>query len=336
MEGSFFIDRAPDSSLQTLYLEIEQPDGFDFTLDEIQRLRTSLPDQIKGHIEQLAHPIFMPRNEEEVLRNIMSLSRQLRFVNDMPQVIISFDEQKGEGLSFTVILLRVQLANSPTLQEVFTKSKTSLKYIPDRVRRVGHLRKKYVKEATVFRTLVDSSPFLRRDGSVDLYKARQYILSELSKLIGEVRDYNGGMIYKQNELLSSLKSSLGRIGEQHNILLEKFYYSLNPIEMRTSVEMDHLKQLFLLLLQATKTDSVMHKKNGDFLYKQDGKRALAVIPVDTAKRKTLSDRIGLLSLPVHQFVSFALETEGMLYAGYLLLSEDKEAQARFLSALELS
>ena len=336
VEGSFFIDRAPDSSLQTLYLEIEQPDGFDFTLDEIQRLRTSLPDQIKGHIEQLAHPIFMPRNEEEVLRNIMSLSRQLRFVNDMPQVIISFDEQKGEGLSFTVILLRVQLANSPTLQEVFTKSKTSLKYIPDRVRRVGHLRKKYVKEATVFRTLVDSSPFLRRDGSVDLYKARQYILSELSKLIGEVRDYNGGMIYKQNELLSSLKSSLGRIGEQHNILLEKFYYSLNPIEMRTSVEMDHLKQLFLLLLQATKTDSVMHKKNGDFLYKQDGKRALAVIPVDTAKRKTLSDRIGLLSLPVHQFVSFALETEGMLYAGYLLLSEDKEAQARFLSALELS
>lgn len=335
VEGSFFIDRAPDSSLQTLYLEIEKPEGSDFSLDEIQVLRTSLPEQIKGHIEQLAHPIFMPRNEEEVLRNIMALSRQLRYVNDMPQVIITFDEQKGEDLSFTVIILRVQSTNSPTLQEVFARSSSSLKYIPDRIRRVGHLRKKYVKEATVFRTVVKSEPFLRRDCSVDMYQARQYIFLELCKLIGEVRDYNGGMIYKQNELLALLKSGLGRVAEQHNLLLEKFYYSLNPIEMRTSVEIDHLKQMFLLLLQAAKTGcAVQQKKSCDFLYKQDPKRAIAIIPVDVFKQKMLIDRIGSLALPVHQFVSFALETDGTMYSGYLLLSEDKELQARFLSALE--
>ncbi len=78
----------------------------------------------------------------------------------------------------------------------------------------------------------------------------------------------------------------------------------------------------------------MQKKSGDFLYKQDVKRAIAIIPVDTMKRKMLSDRISSLALPVHQFVSFSLETDGTLYAGYLLLSEDKELQARFLSALE--
>lgn len=336
VEGSFFIDRAPDSSLQTLYLEIEKPEGSDFLLEEIQLLRTALPEQIKGHIEQLAHPIFMPRNEEEVLRNIMALSRQLRFVSDMPQVIITFDEQKGEDLSFTVILLRVRLADAPTLQEMFAQSSSPLKYIPDRVRKVGHLRKKYVKEATVFRTTINSSSFLRRDCSVDMYKARQYIFSELCKLIGEVRDYNGGMIYKQNELLASLRSGLGRVAEQHNLLLEKFYYSLNPIEMRTSVDMEHLKQLFLLLLQSVKTGGSLQKKNSDFLYRQDAKRAIAIIPVNAVKQKILSDRIGLLALPVHQFVSFALEIEGAAYAGYLLLSEDKELQARFLSALEFS
>lgn len=334
VEGSFFIDRAPDGSLQTLYLEIEKPEGSDFHLDEIQNLRNSLSEQIKGHIEQLAHPIFMPRNEEEVLRNIMALSRQLRFVSDMPQVIISFDEQKGEDLSFTVILLRVQSMNSPTVQEVFMKSTSPLKYIPDRVRRVGHLRKKYVKEATVFRTLVGSFPFLRRDCSVDMVQARQYIFTELCKLLGDVRDYNGGMIYKQNEMIGTLKLGLGRIAEQHNLLLEKFYYALNPIEMRTAIEVEHLKQLFLLLLQAAKTGGSMQKKSGDFLYKQDVKRAIAIIPVDTMKRKMLSDRISSLALPVHQFVSFSLETDGTSYAGYLLLSEDKELQARFLSALE--
>lgn len=334
VEGSFFMDRASDGHVQTIYLEIEKPEGSDFTLDEVQLLRTALPDQIKGHIEQLAHPIFMPRNEEEVLRNIMSLSRQLRFVSDIPQVIITFDEQKGEDLCFTVILLRVQAANSPTLQEVFARSNTPLRYIPDRVRRVGHLRKKYVKEATVFRTYVQSAPFLRRDCSVDLYKARQYILTELSKLIGQVRDYNGGMLYKQTELLDSLRSGLGRVAEQHNLLLEKFYYALNPIEMRTAVEVDHLKQLFLLLLQSAKTDSMMDRKNGDFLYKQDAKRALAIMPIDVLKRKILSDRIAGLGLPVHQLVSFSLENEGTQYVGYLLLTEDKKSQAALLSALE--
>lgn len=334
VEGSFFIDKAPDGSLQTLYLEIEKPGGSDFTLEEIQKLRTALPDQIKGHIEELAHPIFMPRNEEEVLRNIMALSRQLRFVGDMPQIIISFDEQKGEDLSFTIILLRVQAIGAPTLQEVFAASKTPLKYIPDRVRRVGHLRKKYVKEATVFRTTLGNAPFLRRDGSVDLYKARQYIFLELCKLIGEIRDYNGGMIYKQNELLSSLKSVLGKAAEQHNLLLEKFYYSLNPIEMRTSVDVEHLKQLFLLLLQSAKTDFILQKKGGDFLYKQDAKRAIAIIPVEPMRKKSLTERIASLSLPTHQFVSFSLEIDGSLFSGYLLLSEDKELQARFLSALE--
>ena len=334
VQGSFFIDRAADAPLQTLYLEIEKENGADFTLDEIQLLRGVLPEEIKSHIEKLARPIFMPRNEEEVLRNIMALSRQLRYVNDMPQVIISFDEQKGSDLCFTIILLRVQAESAPTVQEIFASSLTPLKYIPDRVRRVGHLRKKYVKEATVFRTLVASEPFLRPDHSVDLYKARQHILIELSALIGEVRDYNGGMIYKQHELLGLLKSALGRIGEQHNVLLEKFYYSLVPIEMRTSVQVEHLKQFFLLLMQAMKTDLTLRKKNNDFLFKHDAKRALAVIPIEANQRKILSDRIETLGLPAHQHVSFFLESSEASYAGYLLFSEDTELKKRFLQVLE--
>jgi len=33
----------------------------DFNLEEIQLLKVHVPDQIKSHIEQLTHPIFMPR-----------------------------------------------------------------------------------------------------------------------------------------------------------------------------------------------------------------------------------------------------------------------------------
>lgn len=327
--NSPFVDRDTDTSIQTLYIEIEKVNGFDFTLSEVQHLRAHLPDQVKGHIEQLTHPIFMPRNEEEVLRNIMALSRQLRYVNDMPQVILSFDEQSKDNLSFTVILVRILGKNAPTVETLFAKSRTDLKYLPDRVRRLGHLRRKYVKEATVFRTLVSSRAFLRNDHSVDFYKAREHVLHEITRIVGEMRDYNGGIIYKQNEVLGALKSSLGRLAVSHNVLIEKFFYSLMPMEMRTVLDTEPLKQLFLLLLQAKKTD--LQQK------KQDARRSLVVTPIHHhSARRDLASAVERLGLPVHQYVSFFLEVNQTQFAGYLLLSEDVELRARFFEIFDLA
>jgi hypothetical protein len=323
VEGSAFLDKG-EASLQTIYLEIEKGDGSDFDLEEIHRLKVILPDQIKGHVEQLTHPIFMPRNDEEVLKNIMALSRQIRFVGDMPHIIISFDEQKGSELCFTVILLRVQAENAPTVQELFAAKRTALKYIPDRVRRVGHVRRKYVKEATVFKTVLPTADFLRDDHSVDLYKAREFVLGEVSRVIGEVRDYNGGMIYKLSESLNALKAALGKSADP--ILVEKFFYALSPIEMRSSLETEPLKQFYATFSQAVKTDLVQKR--------QDAGRAYAVFPVaDAAKKKQLAQAVDELSIPSHKLVSFALDVHDASYVGYMHLTEDKEAQDRFLSAL---
>ncbi|PIS03385.1 MAG: hypothetical protein COT85_00470 [Chlamydiae bacterium CG10_big_fil_rev_8_21_14_0_10_42_34] len=315
VDGSAFLDKG-EASVQTIYLEIEKPDGTDFTLEEIQLLKISLPDQIKGHIEQLIHPIFMPRNEEEVLRNIMSLSRQLRFVGDKPQIIISFDEQKGADLCFTVILLRVISENEPSVQDLFVQRQARLKYIPDRVRRVGHLRRKYVKEATVFRTVLPSNQFLRTDRSVDLYKAREHVLAEVNSIVGDVRDYNGGMIYKLSESLNALKASLGKSVDP--ILVEKFFYAIVPIEMRSSLETEPLKQFYLTLLQAMKTDS-LHRK-------QDAKHVYIVAP---RKKKQIE-----LTTPAHKLVSFSLDLDETSFVGYMYLSEEKQEQFEFLEAFE--
>ncbi len=322
-----FADREGGGPIQTQYVEIEKENGADFTLDEIQILRTALPEQIKMGIERLTHPIFMPRNEEEVLRNIMTLSRQLRYASDMPQAILSFDEQKGDDLCFTVILVRATMEGIPSIQELFASAKTDLKVFPDRVRSVGQLRRKHVKEATVLRVLVQNEPFLREDRSVDFYRARDYVLRETSRIIGEVRDFNGGMIHKQSELLCSLKSSLGRLSEQQNFLIEKFFYSLLPMEMRTVLETDPLKQLFLLLLQAKKTD-LLQKKS-------DAKRAMAVTPLyDASMKKRLFEHLGKFPSSPYQTVSFQLETGDAAFAGYLLFSEDKGQQSRFLSLFD--
>lgn len=315
VEGSAFVDRG-EETIQTLYLEIEKNDGSDFNLEEIQLLKISLPDQTKGHIEQLTHPIFMPRNEEEVLRNIMSLSRQIRFVGDMPHIIISFDEQKGDDLCFSVILLRVISDNEPGLQDLFINKKSNLKYIPDRVRRVGHVRRKYVKEATVFRTVLPIDQYLRSDRSVDLYKARSFILGEVNRVVGDVRDYNGGMILKLNESLKGLKTALGRVADP--ILLEKFFYAIVPIEMRSSLETEPLKQFFLTLMQAMKSESLQIRQDLNRIYVAAPKKKL---PLD-------------FSADPHKLVSFSMDLHDAFYTGYLFLSDVKEEQSRFLQAIE--
>ncbi len=315
VDGSAFVDRG-EEAIQTLYLEIEKSDFSDFSLEEIQLLKISLPDQIKGHIEQLTHPIFMPRNEEEVLRNIMALSRQIRYVSDMPHIVISFDEQKGDEFLFSIILVRVISENEPSLQELFSSKKALIQYIPDRVRRVGHVRRKFVKEATVFRTVLQSKDFLRSDHSIDLNKARSYILGEMSRIVGDLRDYNGGMIYKLNESINLLKSAIGKAGDP--ILLEKFFYSIVPIEMRSSLETEPLKQFFLTLVQAIKMESLQ--------VRQEINRIYAVGP---KKKRGLE----FITEP-HKLVSFTIDVHGATYMGALLLSDEKEEQGRFIEAAE--
>lgn len=310
VEGSCFVEKGK-GDVQTLYLEIEKRDGGDFQLDEIQLLKISLPDLVKSHIEKLAHPIFMPRNEEEVLKNILALSKQLRFVSDMPQVVIGFDEQREKNLYFSVVLVRIVSQSAPSVEELFKKNRARLKYIPDRIRRVGHLRKKYVKEATVFRTCLPCSSYLRSDHSIDLYRARQYIFSELSRVIGSLRDYNGGMIYKLNEALSSLKASLGKSIDP--LIVEKFFHAIAPIEMRSGLETDLLKQFFLSFYQVFKTESAQKRISPHAAcFVTPGKRGFS------------------LDISPHRWVVFSLDIHGFQSSGVMLISDHLEEKERFL------
>ena len=301
VKHSYFIDRSEEG--QASYVEIEKENGSDFTHEEIHFLRTKLPDLIKMHVEQLTHPVFMPRNEEEVLRNVMILSQQLRFVTDIPQVIITFDEQKEGSLFFTVVLLRVVRPESQSINQI----SINLPLVFDRIRTLGTVGRKQSKEASVFRTHCSLSPFLRSDNSVDLYRGRQYILSELSTALGDLRDYNGGMINKQNELYLSLKTALGSVAEQHAALLEKFFFALTPVELRSVMEIDALKQLFLLLIQA--------QKKGEII-RQEKDRLYLIIPQPNQKKIRVA--LESLHIPHHQLVSFFID--GL--AGFILTGND--------------
>ena len=98
-------------------------------------------------------------------------------------------KRNSSYLSLLSLLRILQWIRHLLFKSFLKESKTSLKFIPDRVKKVGVVRKKYSKEATVFRVMLPALDFIRPDHSVDLFKARQEVLTELQRIVGEVRDY---------------------------------------------------------------------------------------------------------------------------------------------------
>ena len=266
----------------------------------------------------------MPRNEEEVVKNIVTLSKQLRFIHDIPQVIISFDQQTVSQLSFTVVFLRILKSRDPSLKDIFEHFKTKFQFILDRVKKVGVIRRKYFKEANVFRVILKDNEYLRVDHSIDINKARQDILKELNRIFGEIRDYNGGMIYKQNEVYEKLKYELH---DQNKLLLEKFFYSITPQEMTAIVPISYLKELFLMLL------SSHEKKKMTWSLKQEIKAVHLIVPLIKEKQdiEKALDKVVLFS---GEFFSFNIKINDRSYLGYSFLCEDKVSQKNLILNLQ--
>lgn len=253
VKSSFLSDKR-NSNFIFFYLEVEKQDLSNFSWNELINLKKNFISEVKDRIEKSINPIFMPRNEEEVIRNIILLSKQLKYVKDIPQLIITYEKQTEEDISFIVILLRLIKDDTLPLKEYFSYSQTFLKFLSDEIKIVGSLKKKYPKEANIFRVLIKKSAFYRKDYSLDLQKARQTVVSELAKILGDFRDYNGGMILKQNQALDSLKNLVSSIENKKSFLIENFFYSLKPGIMQSIIDPKILKALFLLLTQIMEND----------------------------------------------------------------------------------
>lgn len=322
VENSFFSNRRGTFSACTFYIEIEKSDNSPITSQEVQLLRKKLLTEVEERIEQVMHPVFMPRNEEEVMRNILILSNQIKYIRDIPQVIITFDEQTHLHLFFTIILVRVLKPNDLPIMEMFKNRSTFLECIHDGCKIVGTLRKKHEKEATVFRVKVSKDQFLRRDHSINLNEARQAVVSEISRIVGEIRDFNGGMISKQNELLLELKNVLSSTRNYNEILLENFFYSLKPVIMRTFLEVEALKALFLLLMEAIE-ERFFNEEAYTLKIQSESDFALAMVAAeDWALEEELQRVFKKLNYPSISLASFCVRIYEASYIGYIYRCDD--------------
>jgi len=336
--GSLVVNRRAQGFIGTIYLEVEKSTEALFSLLEIKHLKQKLLVDLGDRVGHLMHPVFMPRNEEEIMRNVLILSQQVRFIRDLPQVIITFDHQVPGKLLFTVTLVRICQPGDTSIEESFSKSNTSLQYIHDRIKMLSMLRKKYSKEAAIFQVTLQSHKFLREDQTIDLSKARQEVVDELTKIVGEFRDYNGGMISKQNEALAQLTAYFTAKKKKFNqLLLENLFYSLTPVVMRTVLATTVLAEFFLLLNEATH-QNVLQSKDSKKIFSK-GKEDYYYIWVcsDSLEAK---ERIGraVRDFPrtTTSFAQSFMHIYEIHYCGFLLHSRDDEERALLYQILQNS
>lgn len=335
IDQTFFTNRRGGEKIMTIYIEIEKPDNKKFLPEEVRKLKNHLPDDLQSHIGHLLPPVFMPRNEEEIMRNILALSDQLKYLKDIPQVFISFDEQTDRNLFFTVIVLRIFHKEAESIADQIRRSDTFLRYIHDRAKIVGSLRLKHPKEATVFRLKFCKDSFLRGDHSIDLYKARQAVVNELTRAIGEFRDFNGGMIAKQNELLIEVKALFAKEGVKYNeIFLEDFFYSLAPVIMRTVLESHAFKSLFHLLLESLNEGissdqkvRVKWRQENHFIY-------LMTVSTNWATLDEISRILHKINHGSTDLVQGYVKTAEFICMGYVYRSMDVKKQDQFKALIE--
>jgi len=331
VQDSFIPDRR-DDRVHFFYIEIGKLQRGLFQKEEISRLRKALPDEIKKQIENAVHPIFMPRNEEELLRNLIDLCKQLKYTRDLPQISIHYEKQSNSDLSFTVLLARLKVKKQASLKDCFSQIATPLNFTIDEIRVLGTLKKKYPKEAAIIRVTLRKSLFFRQDHSVDLLRARQKVVLELNRILGEFRDYNGGMILKQDESLDLLRKEVGSTTEDEEFFLENYFYSLRPGIMQTVHNPSILKKHFFLFTDLIKNEPT----EGSFTMKkeQEGKFFLYFIgAMAPTFKEYVGNAIEKLKIPSYDLTSSFLQVHETCTLGYLLRAENPCDAAAFEAVL---
>lgn len=332
VKNTFYSYQEPKDSIRTIYFEIEKKDGKKFSLREIKELKDNLTNELKGHIEKLIPAIFLTRNEEEIMRNILILSQELKYVSDFPQIHITFEYQSVEHLTFTVVLVRICKPHTEPIEKLLRSFDTELNFSVERTQTIGFLRKRYPKEANVFRLKVKKiDDFFRKDSSVNLLVARKAVLSIVEGAFGQVRDFNGGMLLKQWESFANLKKLYSNIPASSQDLLESFFYSINPIEMQTRLDSSLLKKFSMLFLKQLSKDL---KKRDSYLFDVIEEKKNLIVMIRASETRIREEIQKALGSKKFSIVSTQVNFQGAFSLGFIFPAKEDVEKKHYLKLVK--
>lgn len=248
VKESSYCHNSQHKNLKIFYLEIEKRNSKNFTLSERKILKNKLKEKIRKCIQPLSPSIFIGFNDEEVYKNILVLSREIHSLHDLPQVSIHLEQQTPKEIVFRVTLVQVSPFHRFSLKERFVDAV----FVPQRTLVVKHLDDHPI-EAHLFRLhLPRDVTYLRSDGSLDFYSARKEVVALLRSAVGDFRDYNGGVLINQQELLQSFKECFPEVSSHDPELMEAFFYAITPLEKQLLLGQEALSSLFTYFLENRK------------------------------------------------------------------------------------
>lgn len=253
IRDSLYLHSTKHEKIKMLYFEVEKKGEETFSARDRHLILQDLQDRLQQGFPKLYPSIFMRRNEEEIYKNILTLSQQLQSPFDLPQVIISFESQAQEDVSFLVILVTVSTKDILSIENYFGRLAESFVFEHERTQIVRYLEERYPVQAHLFRLRIPRDfSLLRSDGSLNFYLARQKVAALIEQAIGEFRDFNGGLLVKQSELLFAFRERFKELTESETELLEDFFYAITPLEKQATLSLDVLSRLFHLFLEGIK------------------------------------------------------------------------------------
>lgn len=256
VKESLYQHTSQNKNLKIHYFEIEKKDCSNFSLHEKNLLKNNVEVRVRNSVQKLSPATFMKRNEEETYKTILVLSNEINSLEDLPQAAINLDEHTGKEIIFQVVLVHPAPFHSFSLKERFVECT----FVPKRMTTVRHLDDHPIHAHVFSLHLSRTSAFLRTDGALDFNLARQKVGTLLHSAIGSFRDYNGGLILKQQEHLEKFR---GTFPEVDHDILEKFFYSIVPMEKQAILDQEILLLFFKFFLDHHKEN--LQKKN-DFIF----------------------------------------------------------------------
>lgn len=322
-------DRQNLQKIRILYFEVQKGDHSPFSIEETALLRQRLPLELKSSVENVVNTVFMPRNDEEVMRSIILLANQLKYVDDIPQVIIHFDRQTEEEILFIVIFLRILRPPVKELRDL-TADDHSIRILE--TKKVGTLRKRYHKEASVFHIALSKKGYLRKDFSLDLFKARQQVTAKLEELFGPIRDYNGGLLAKQHEVYFELHKSLSPYQKTQDYILENLFYSLTPVITRSTLPLIALRHLFCATLAVANHN---FEQSPTFLHIETIEECIIILfaASEAKTRDSLFSRIEQLDIPASNLSYTLLQAYEATCLGLILRTDHPLLPEKFSTEL---
>ena len=254
--SSFYTWQSVEESYLFCYLEIQKIRGKGLTFKEIKDLQITLERQIPYAVKCFCPEIFRPYHYEEAFRQLNTLKKELSSEDDIPQLSISFKGQSSSSLEFIVHMAY------PKKKDILTKITTNL---PSFVSFVLHTN--FVNPGDQFAASIVFSVYFSIDKVVqpiNLLSVRRSITVLLEDIIGPYRDFNGGLLIKQEDIFEKIKLKFSPIIANFNYFASRLFYSLKPIETQLTIEMSQAEVLF-------KTFSKVVQSNKSQFFLRSGK-----------------------------------------------------------------